>query len=253
MTLLKDAILITGAGQRIGLDLGLRFLQAGHPVVFTYRSHKPGVDRLLQAGAIGYQVDFADADAVTAMTDWLHSRVQSLRALIHNASLWKKESNLSGVADLDALWAVHVRAPYQINQACFSLLQRSAERADVIAISDAKASRGHPDYTAYLASKAGLESMMRSLARAWAPEVKCNTLAPGLVIFNEADSEALKQARLQENAVSEAIGLDQIWRSVCYLMQSSVVTGTRLEVGQLQQESFASGDDSGEGESGQTG
>ena len=236
MSKLQEAVLITGAGQRIGLDLGLRFLRAGHPVVFTYRSHKPGVDRLLQAGAIGYQVDFADAEAVTAMTDWLHARVQSLRALIHNASLWKKESNLTGVADLDALWAVHVRAPYQINQACFPLLQRSAERADVIAISDAKASRGHPDYTAYLASKAGLESMMRSLARAWAPKVKCNTLAPGLVTFNPGDTPAIKQTRLKENAMPEPIGLEQIWQSVSYLMHSPVVTGTRLELGQLQRD-----------------
>jgi dihydromonapterin reductase/dihydrofolate reductase len=243
VTKLKEAILITGAGQRIGLDLALRFLQAGYPVVFTYRQPKPGVDRLLQAGAIGYQVDFTKASAVAAFIEWLDGQVVSLRALIHNASLWKKESSLSGVADLDALWAVHVRAPYQINQACLPLLQQSAERADVMAISDAKASRGHPDYTAYLASKAGLESMMRSLARAWAPEIKCNTLAPGLVIFNESDTETLKQTRLQESAIPEAIGLDQIWQSVLYLMQSPVVTGTRLEVGQLQQECFSSGGD----------
>jgi dihydromonapterin reductase/dihydrofolate reductase len=243
MARLANAILITGAAQRIGLDLAQRFLAQGEAVLFTYRTRKPGVEQLLNAGAIGYQVDFTDAEAVTVFTRWLASQVTSLRAVIHNASLWKKESSLTGVADLEALWAVHVRAPYQINQACLPLLRQCSQRADVIAISDAKASRGHPDYTAYLASKAGLESMIRSLARDWAPQIKCNTLAPGLVIFNQGDSESLKQTRLAENAIPEPIGLAQIWQSVSYLMQSPAVTGTRLEVGQLQRECFSSQSD----------
>lgn len=230
----KEVILITGAGQRIGLFLAEQFIAQGHPVVFTYRQDRPAVALLKSKGAIGFQVDFNDTGSLNAFLTALPQQVHSLRAVIHNASIWVTDAQIeASPALLDALMTVHVTAPFKINQACYPLLCRSqASYADVIAISDARVATGHPDYSGYLASKAGLETLTQSLAKAWAPKVKLNVLAPGLVIFNDRDTEADRTARLAESAIPQPIGLEGIWQAIQYLMNSETSTATRLELGQ---------------------
>ncbi len=53
MTATNAPILITGAGQRVGLHCAQRLLDDGHPVIFSYRSERPGVQALRERGAIG--------------------------------------------------------------------------------------------------------------------------------------------------------------------------------------------------------
>jgi len=230
---LQEAILVTGAGQRIGYYLAEQFLAQGVPVVFSYRQHRSAVDALKAKGALGFQVDFNDIVSLAAFLEELPTKVRSLRAVIHNASIWVTDAQITGTPSLlEALLRVHISAPYQINQVCYPLLcQSQAKFADVIAMSDARVAAGHPDYSAYLASKAGLETLTKSLAKAWAPKVKLNVLAPGLVVFNEQDSEAQRLARLAENAIPQPIGFEGIWQAVQYLLNSETSTATRLALG----------------------
>lgn len=231
--MLQEAILITGAGQRIGQFLAEQFLAQHQPVVFTYRQHRPAVDVLKSKGALGFQVDFNDPDSLDAFLEVLPQQVNSLRAVIHNASVWVTDAQIAESPDLlEALMKVHISAPYQINQVCYPLLcQSQAKFADVIAMSDARVAAGHRDYSAYLASKAGLETLTKSLAKAWAPKVKLNVLAPGLVVFNDRDNEAQRQARLAESAIPQPIGFEGIWQAVQYLLSSETSTATRLALG----------------------
>lgn len=231
---MQEAILITGAGQRIGQYLAEQFLAQGQSVVFTYRQHRPAVDLLEAKGALGFQVDFNKPGSLSSFLKTLPEQVHSLRAVIHNASIWVTDAQIEQVPSLlEELLTVHVSAPYQINQACYALLKRSqASFADVIAMSDARVTTGHADYSGYLASKAGLEAMTKSLAKAWAPKVKLNVLAPGLVIFNDRDTEQDRAERLAQNAIPQPIGLEGIWQAIQYLLQSQTSTATRLELGQ---------------------
>lgn len=237
--MISDAILITGAGQRIGEYLAQQFLAQHQPVVFTYRTERPAVDALKAQGALGFQVDFTQSEQLTQFLQALPQEVSSLRAVIHNASLWLPDSKIKTADMLTDLMAVHVAAPYQINQACEPLLRKSQTAVtDIIALSDAKVAKGHPDYAGYLASKAGLESLTLSFAKAFAPNIKVNTIAPGLVIFNEGDSDAYKQARLAESAIPVEPGMDSIWQAVQFLMNSPNATGSTVSLGQLQHETF---------------
>ncbi|NUB28654.1 hypothetical protein GAY30_27910, partial [Azospirillum brasilense] len=61
-SLLQDAVLVTGAGRRVGLHLAERMMALGHPVVAHYRTHTEGVERLRAAGAVCLQGDLADPD-----------------------------------------------------------------------------------------------------------------------------------------------------------------------------------------------
>ncbi|HIE40417.1 MAG TPA: SDR family NAD(P)-dependent oxidoreductase, partial [Thiomicrorhabdus sp.] len=84
---IHNAVLITGAGQRIGYYLAKSFLQkTAYPVLFTYRTKHQEVDELQALGAVGFQVDFTSMDEREVLIKKVEKKVKSLRAVIHNAS-----------------------------------------------------------------------------------------------------------------------------------------------------------------------
>jgi dihydromonapterin reductase/dihydrofolate reductase len=63
MTSSAAPILITGAGQRVGLHCAQRLLEDGHRVIFSYRSERPGVQALRDLGATALFADFHRAES----------------------------------------------------------------------------------------------------------------------------------------------------------------------------------------------
>lgn len=225
----QNAILITGAGQRIGYRLAKHFLQEGqYPVVFSYRTAREQVNELEALGAFGIQVDFCCQASTQSFIKTVQTQVGSLRALVHNASIWLPDSELSA-AGFQALMDVHVRTPYLLNRAFTDLLRASTSKyKDIIAITDSALARSSSDHIVYLASKAALASMTKNFARKLAPQVKVNEIQPGLIIFNEQDSEDYKQKRLAQSALQIEPGVEVVIEAVDYLMSSRYTTGTQL-------------------------
>lgn len=231
--MLKNAIFISGAGQRIGLYLAKKFLQeADYPVVFSYRSERPGVAELKALGAIGIQVDFDEADSIEQLLAFLNQRVGSLRAIIHNASTWAADTQIASDFSLyQSMFKVHVEVPYQLNIALKPLLDASdSPLKDIVAITDSSIGLANDRHIAYLSSKAALSNMSRNFAKKYAPAIKVNEIAPGLIRFNEHDSLEYKQKRLAQSAIAIEPGEQVVWQAVCYLLTSPYVTGTSMPV-----------------------
>lgn len=224
---LKNAILITGAGQRIGLHLAKQFLlDKDYPVIFSFRNAKPGVDELLKLGAHGIQVDFTDPKQRAAFIDEVKQTTTSLRAVIHNASIWLDDEVENS---FDQQWQVHVKTPYELNQALAPMLRASdAELKDIICLSDANVERGSAGQIGYCATKAALQNMTRSFAQAFAPDIKVNDIAPGLIMFNAQDSADYRNKRLQKSLLGIEPGAEVVFDAVHYLMKSPYTTGTTL-------------------------
>ena len=85
-------ILITGAAQRIGLDIAKHFLGKGYQLIVTYRTKHASVAELEQLGAICLSCDFEQPDAVDVLVEQVKSFTSELSAIIHNASSWDCES-----------------------------------------------------------------------------------------------------------------------------------------------------------------
>ena len=85
MTCTPAPILITGAGQRVGLHCAQRLLDEQQPVIFSYRSERPGVQALRERGAVGVFADFSSEAGILAFISELKTHTDSLRAIIHNA------------------------------------------------------------------------------------------------------------------------------------------------------------------------
>ncbi|MHA6786902.1 dihydromonapterin reductase [Pseudomonas bijieensis] len=222
-------ILITGAAQRVGLHCARRLLEDGQPVIATYRTERPGVQTLRDLGAVMLFADLSSEAGILTFIEQLKQHTDRLRAIVHNASAWLAESPGSEAAALNAMFGVHMLAPYLINLHSAELLQRSTP-ADIVHISDDVTRKGSARHIAYCATKAGLESLTLSFAAKFAPAIKVNGIAPALLLFNPEDDATYRAKALAKSALGIEPGSEVIYQSLRYLLDNPYVTGTTLTV-----------------------
>ncbi|WKE64005.1 dihydromonapterin reductase [Gallaecimonas kandeliae] len=221
-----NPVLITGAAQRVGLHLVRRFLEAGQPVILTYRRHREVIDPLTAQGVRCIQADFATDDGVLALAKALAG--QPLAAIIHNASSWEQEGGLDDAArHFDAMMQIHAKAPYLLNR---HLAPQLEDGGSIIHVTDYTVEKGSDKHIAYVASKAALANLTLSFAKLLGPRIRVNAIAPSLIIFNEEDDEAYKAKTLAKSVMGIEPGCEEIWLAVHYLLTSRYVTGRTIHV-----------------------
>lgn len=225
-------VLITGVGKRVGLHLARTFLGRGIPVIGTYRTDRESLAELGEQGADLYYCDFGDDPQVEVLTSSVRAKYGSLRAIVHNASEWlPDDSGLPAAEIMHRMMQVHVTAPYRINLALADLLQAAPGGvSDIIHIGDYVSSRGSRKHVAYAASKAAQDNLTLSFAARLAPAVKVNSIAPALILFNEHDGAAYREKALQKALIQREGGLEELLRTVDYVLESRYVTGRILHL-----------------------
>ena len=226
----QDAgIVITGAGRRMGAVFARALREEGYAVLGSYRHHSPEVDSLRAAGVTMVEADLATDEGVASFIQQVCAQFSSLRALIHNASVWHTDSEMAQDRRIcDTSFALHVITPHRLNEALTTLLEAYEGVSDIVHISDANVPFGKADRALYLASKAGSEALVRSHAQRLAPRVKVNALAPGLLAFHESDSSDYKQMRLSRSLLGIEPGFDEALKALRFILGSSYSTGTVL-------------------------
>lgn len=227
-------IFITGVGKRIGLYLARHLLAQGYSVIGTYRRHYPAIDELTAEGALLYQCDLCDETQIAELASKILVGRHALRAIIHNASDWLPDDNgLSPGQTMAQMMAIHVSAPYQLNLALapllhLGLMQSEIGTRDIIHLTDYVAEKGSNKHIAYAASKAALHNMTLSFASKFAPQIKVNSIAPALIMFNEGDDAEYQQKALAKALLPREAGEGEIFNAVRYLLGSQYVTGRTL-------------------------
>jgi len=232
---MTSPILITGAGQRIGLALAQHYIDLGQAIIITYRTRHKAVDLLEQQGAVCVYADFSTDEGISNFINTLNMHTTSLRAIVHNASSWDCEgSNPNYVQLFDNMMRIHAKTPYLINLMCADLLlnyQASEKKpADIIHLTDYVVETGSPKHVAYAASKAALENLTKSFSAKYAPNIKVNSVAPSLIIFNEHDDEQYRTKTLKKSLMGIEPGCQEIINSIDLLLQSHYITGRSLPV-----------------------
>mgnify|MGYP001828798706 CR=1 FL=1 len=229
---MEDAILITGIGRRIGLQLARRFLDRGMSVVGTFRTERKSHEELRAGGADLHYCDFYDDSQIPFLARSVAKNCTSLRAIIHNASDWLPDTaDLPPEDIMRRMMQVHVTAPYRLNIALTPLLEAStAEQSDIIHVGDYVSGRGSKKHIAYAASKAAQDNLTLSFAASLAPRIKVNSVAPALMLFNDDDPSDYREKALAKSLLRREGGLEEFQRAVDYLLESSYVTGRVLHL-----------------------
>jgi 3-oxoacyl-[acyl-carrier protein] reductase len=197
----NQVVLVTGATGGLGSAICQAFAQQGAQVVVAYRSSSNNAQALCDAlDGDGHQTLYTpvdDSSALTRAAQEVERRYGKLFCLVNNAGMTKSvpHEDLDGLDDelIDEIFRTNWRGPFACARAFRPLLKKSGDGV-IVNISSIAAQTGMGSNVAYCASKAALDSMTRSLARALAPQIRVLSVAPGLV-----DTNFIK-------------GLDQQWR-----------------------------------------
>lgn len=230
---MKQAVLVTGAGRRVGLHMAKRLHESGYHVLAHYRSRTQGVEELEALGVATIQADMQDKASILAFVEALQARVETFRALIHNASAFMPTtSSLSDAADQYLeFFSVHMLAPYLISQGLAEQMQGNADSpADIINITDINVENPTVKFDIYGTTKAGLHNMTVVLAKKLAPAIKVNAVAPGPVLFTESHSEEARQNMLAETPLALEGGPEPVFLAVKSLLENPYITGASIPV-----------------------
>ncbi|RMH20197.1 MAG: SDR family oxidoreductase [Gemmatimonadetes bacterium] len=227
--------LVTGGAVRVGRALSLGLAEAGYDLLVHYHaSSGPAEQVRLEAQALGRDVDLVQADLadpaqVEHLAEHLARRFGRLDLLVNSASLFEPTALLEIGADAwDRVMAVNLRGPHLLVRACADLLR--ASRGCVVNISDHMALEPWVRYAHHSVSKAALIHLTRIMARALAPHVRVNAIAPGLVLAPEGlDDEAL-QAEIDATVLGRSGSPEDVLRTVLFLADSPYITGDLIVV-----------------------
>ena len=231
--MMKNAILITGAGRRVGHALALHLHAQGHPVIAHFHHDNPELERLRALGIPLLQADFSAEKSVLDLAHAVGSQCSSLRAIVHNASAFFATSShtLEALEQFDLFYQIHMRSPYALTRTLTSHLRACTEpQADILHITDIFADRPNPRFDVYCASKAGLQNLALSFAKSLAPKVKVNVIQPGPLLFKDWHSDEVKEQVLAETPLGREGGCEPICLAVSAVLANPYQTGAIIAV-----------------------
>jgi 3-oxoacyl-[acyl-carrier protein] reductase/pteridine reductase len=227
-------VLVTGAAKRMGRSIALRLHQEGARVLIHYSQSKDEAEKTAaECGGAGlYQADLEHVDQIERMFTEIAECERHLDGLVNNAGRFTKIDALKVTeADWDFVHAVNLKATFFVAQQAALLMRRNPGGAGrIVNISSMGAFLAWADHVHYCASKAGVIALTRSLAKALAPAITVNSVAPGVIPFEEVNEERIQSMARSTPAGRPGTGEEIAEAVVYFLKASNFVTGQTLQV-----------------------
>ena len=227
--------LVTGAAKRIGRSVALRLASEGADVAVNYRGSKGEAEEVVaEIAAMGrraaaFRADVAKREDVTAMFAAVEKEFGRLDILVNNAGMFfpAKFEELTE-EQWDRILDTNLKSQFLCSQAATPMLRRGGH-GRIINFASLGGLLAWPAYTHYCVSKAGVIMLTRCLARALAPEITVNAIAPGTISFPgdapELAEDFIRRAPLRRTGTPQDID-----DAVVFLAQSAFVTGQVIVV-----------------------
>jgi NAD(P)-dependent dehydrogenase (short-subunit alcohol dehydrogenase family) len=227
--------LVTGAAKRIGRSVALRLAAEGADVVVNYRGSKAEADEVVgQITAMGrhalaVQADVAKKADVAALFSTVEREFGRLDILVNNAGMFfaAKFEELTE-EQWDRILDTNLKSQFLCSQAGAPMLRRSGH-GRIINFASLGGLLAWPAYTHYCVSKAGVIMLTRCLARALAPEITVNAIAPGTISF-DGDAPELAEDFIRRAPLHRTGSPKDIEDAVVFLAQSAFITGQVIVV-----------------------
>lgn len=206
-------ILITGAAKRIGRAIALALAESGADVAITYLGSQPEAESTVQAladcdvDALAVRCDLRDPGSIEQTVLSVVEEFGHIDVLVNNAGLFQSEA-LEKISSeqWDAMFQTNTRAPFLMAKAAHPYLR--ATKGRIINIGSLGGLHPWATHAHYCTSKAALHMLSKTMAKAWAPEISVNCIAPGMIVQGEVD-KAYEQFALrtpmQRNGTAEDV------------------------------------------------
>lgn len=226
--------LVTGAGKRLGRAVALRLAEEGMDVAVHYgtsaRDAAEVVGKIEEMGqrAVAISADLKNVDQIRKLFLDAGNELGRLDLLVNSAANFLPGSVISTTEEIwDSSLDTNVKAPFFCAQAAAPMLRRS--QGSIVNFADTGGLLGWPGYVGHSVAKAGVINLTKSLAKALAPDVRVNAIAPGTITMPgdppEWEQEFIKLAPLRKTGEPSDIS-----DAVVFLATSEFVTGHVLVV-----------------------
>ncbi|GBD39195.1 3-oxoacyl-[acyl-carrier-protein] reductase FabG [bacterium HR37] len=242
MNINNKVAIVTGGAKRIGKEISLELAKLGANIVVNYnKSEKEAkeVVRLIeQTGkeAIAVKSDISNSKEANHLVDTTLNHFGRLDILVNNAAVFFK-TPLFDITEKewDTFMNVNLKGAFLCSQkaakAMLDSIEGENEYGKIVNIADAAGGfKGWKDYIPYCVSKAGLIMLTKGLAKALAPRIHVNAVAPGPVLLPEYCSDEEKD-KIAHTTLLKRLGTPRdIAKAVTFLIDSDYITGEVIVV-----------------------
>jgi NAD(P)-dependent dehydrogenase (short-subunit alcohol dehydrogenase family) len=185
-------VLVTGGAKRIGRTLALTLAEAGADVAITYRGSEADARATVLAlqafggQALALSCDVREESSINAAVAAAVDGLGGLDLLVNNAGAFETVAlEKISVAEWDAMFEVNTRGPFLVAKAAHAHLKAAHGR--IVNIGSLGGIHPWATHAHYCTSKAALHMLSHTMAKAWAPEISVNCVAPGMIVLGEVN------------------------------------------------------------------
>lgn len=228
-------VLVTGGARRLGRALAIGLGERGAQVALTY--HRSGTDAeataaaLAAMGAGGHAIaaDLSDGNEARRAVEQAAAALGGLDVLVHAASGGFVPTDPMNVDP--ELFAAAIGATLTGGFFCAQAARAAmGEKGVIVNITDVAVLEAWPLFAPHAAAKAALAQLTRSLARAFAPEVRVCAVAPGPVLLPDGSDAARRERQAARTALGRLGAPEDVVGAVAFLIEAGYVTGEQLVV-----------------------
>jgi NAD(P)-dependent dehydrogenase (short-subunit alcohol dehydrogenase family) len=224
-------VLVTGAAKRIGRAIALGLYRAGYRVAIHHStSEKEARATAEECGSAElFHADLEKVNDIRRMFHEVEDRFGSLYGLVNNAARFRRCDPLEMTeADWDFIHSVNLKATFFCCQQG-ALLMKKSGAGRIVNISSLGGIRPWEMYAHYCASKAGVIMLTRALAKAFAPEISVNSVAPGVILSSREEPRI--QDMIAATPAKRSGTPEEVADAVLYFLNASnFITGQVLAV-----------------------
>jgi NAD(P)-dependent dehydrogenase (short-subunit alcohol dehydrogenase family) len=212
-------VLVTGAAKRIGRAIALALAERGANVGITYLGSQPEAEKTIRAlaahdiDAFAVRCDLRDPESIQQTMASVIEEFGQLDLLVNNAGIFESEAlEKISVEQWDAMFTTNTRAPFLMAKAAHPHLRKAKGR--ILNIGSLGGLHPWATHAHYCTSKAALHMLSQTMAKAWAPEISVNCIAPGMIVQGEVDEAYEHFARktpMQRNGTAHDVAAAAIF------------------------------------------
>jgi NAD(P)-dependent dehydrogenase (short-subunit alcohol dehydrogenase family) len=224
-------VLVTGSAKRIGRVIAIELFRRDFEVAIHYNESAQEAQQVSKecGGAPVFQADLTQVESIRRLFAEVREALGPLDYLVNNAARFTRRNPLDITeADWDFIHEVNLKATFFCCQeGARQMKERGAGR--IVNISSLGGIRPWAEHAHYCASKAGVIMLTKALAKAFAPEITVNSVAPGVIGFGDVDSRV--QAMIDTTPMHRAGRPEEIAEAVVFFLSApTFITGQTLAV-----------------------
>lgn len=224
----RRAALVTGAAVRLGYEIATALARSGYDIALHYNSsHAAAQVAAEKIKALGvrcelFKQDLAEVPSMPALMREVVNRFPHLNVLVNSASVYEQAKIAETTTEMfDLQWAVNFRAPFFLMKE----FSRAIEHGSIVNLIDNKIAFNQYHYAAYLGSKKALADLTKMAALEFAPRIRVNGVAPGVVLPQADRGQTYLDWRKQTIPTLKLGCPSQICTTVEALLQNDFITG----------------------------